>query len=73
MVLECGHVGNRKSIEITRYFKDYDVINVYLSALNMPRSKKKSDTVKIVKKISYEEYLKGKLLENENLYLKTVS
>lgn len=71
VVVECGHVGHRNSIEITRYFKDYDIVNAYLCGLDMPRSKKKRHSVKIVRQISYEDYIVGKELEKENVYLNT--
>lgn len=71
VVIACGHVGQRRSIEITRYFKAEGVINCYESAFLMPRSKKNNTCVKLVKKITLEEYEMGKLAEQENLYLNT--
>ncbi|NMB95717.1 MAG: hypothetical protein GYA02_03770 [Clostridiaceae bacterium] len=67
----CGHVGSGKTIEITRYFKDCDILSAYNSARTMPRSKKNPTCVKQVKEISMEEYLLGKQLEKTNLYLNT--
>ena len=71
VVIECGHVGTGRSLEVARYFKDFNPINAYICASIMPRSKKKCNSVKLIKEISYEEYLIGKQLENENLYLNT--
>lgn len=72
VVVDCGHVGTRRSIEIDRYFKDYDIISVYHSAIIMPRCKKKSSSIKYVKEISYDDYVLGKIKESTNLYLSTV-
>jgi hypothetical protein len=71
VIVKCGHLGFGRSVEITRYFKDYNVLNVYFSAKEMPRSKKHSTSVVRVKEITYCEYLKGKEEEKENPYLNT--
>lgn len=72
IIIECGHVGAGKSIEITRYFEDFSLVEAYYSAINMPRSKKKSDSIKFIKEISYQQYCEGKLSEKLNPYLQTV-
>jgi len=69
VVVECGHVGAGKCLEVTRYFQGYNLVSTYLSTLYMPRSKKKTDSIKLIKEISYEEYVQGKKLEKENSYL----
>lgn len=69
IVLQCGHVGHRNSLEVTRYFKDLDILDAYISAKEMPRSKKKNSSVKVVKEISYEDYIVGKEQEKNNPYL----
>lgn len=71
VVVQCGHVGYRNSFEVTRYFKDFDILNAYISAREMPRSKKKNSSVKTIKQITYEEYIVGKELEKDNVYLNT--
>ncbi|GEQ23409.1 hypothetical protein CBU02nite_39150 [Clostridium butyricum] len=73
IIVESGHVGAGKSIEISRYFEDFSLAAAYYSASNMPRSKKKSNSIKLVQEISYEQYCQGKLSENLNQYLQTVS
>lgn len=72
VIVECGHVGCGKKIEITRYFKANDAIQCYLSALYMPRSKKKPDSVKLIEPIEIKEYLVGKQAEKSNCYLNTI-
>jgi len=67
----CGHVGAGRSVEITRYFKDYDILSAYFSAKYAPRSKKSPTCVKEVRQISFEEYCEGKLREQMNPYLNT--
>ena len=71
VIVACGHLGHRNSIEVTRYFKDYDILSCYFSAFQMPRSKKKPGCVKLVETITENEYLIGKKIEKENLYLQT--
>jgi transcription elongation factor Elf1 len=71
IVVECGHVGRNRSVEVTRYFKDIDIVNAYCSALYMPRSKKKPSSVKEVREISQEIYLLGIEEERNNQYLNT--
>lgn len=73
VVVECGHVGCGKSIEITRYFQDSDIIHAYLAARWMPRSKKKESSVKEVRHITLQDYLTGKREEERNYYLNTYS
>lgn len=73
IITECGHVGARNSLEVTRYFKDFDIITAYNCAQQMPRSKKKNNSVKSIKLITYEEYLSGKALEENDPYLNTYS
>jgi len=71
IVLQCGHVGRKNSVEVARYFKDFDILDAYISAKEMPRSKKKNTSVKTVKEISYEDYIYGKEQEKSNPYLNT--
>lgn len=71
VVIACGHVGKWKSIEVSRYFKSSDVLSCFEAAYFIPRSKKKSDSIKIIKEITEEEYEIGKVAEQNNLYLNT--
>lgn len=71
IILECGHVGHHNALEVARYFKDSDILDAYVCAREMPRSKKKNASVKIVKQISYDDYMLGKQSEKENIYLNT--
>lgn len=73
VIVECGHVGCGKKIEITRFFKANDAIQCYLSALYMPRSKKKPNSVKLIEPIEIKEYLEGKQAEESNYYLNIFS
>lgn len=73
LIVECGHVGMGKSLEVTRYFEADSVLSAFVSAKNMPRSKKKASSVKRVIEITYSEYLLGKLSEEQNNYLNTFS
>lgn len=73
LIVECGHVGAGKGLEVTRYFKADSIISAYESAINMPRSKKKPDSIKHVVEVSYYVYSLGKLAEKQNNYLNTFS
>lgn len=73
LIVECGHVGIGRSLEVTRYFEADSVLSAFESAKNMPRSKKKASSVKQVMEITYSEYLLGKLTEKQNNYLNTFS
>lgn len=72
IVVNCGHVGARKAIEVTRYFKGEDAVSCYFDAFFMPRSKKKRDCVKLVEIITQEEYFRGKEVERANPYLQII-
>lgn len=69
LVVSCGHVGKGRSIEIRRFFEAENLLQAYDSAKFMPRSKKKRDSVKYVKEISFNEYEIGKMTEMDNFYL----
>ena len=70
VIIICGHVGCGKSIEITRYFIASNTTECYISALSMPRSKKCSDSVKLIQQVNFIEYIDGKQQEAVNLYLR---
>jgi len=69
IIIACGHLGHKRSVEITRYFEADDIMECYCSSFWMPRSKKKVDCVKLVTPIEYEEYIRGKASELSNPYL----
>ncbi len=71
VIIACGHVGSGKNIEITRYFEASDALHCYICALNMPRSKKKPSSVKLIEPIDIKEYHEGKRSECYNYYLHT--
>ena len=68
-IIACGHVGARRTIEITRYFEADNVLQCYVTALIMPRSKKKPNCVKLIEEIDFFEYFVGKEKEKDNYYL----
>lgn len=71
LVVDCGHVGAGRSLEVTRYFEANSLLDAYDSARYMPRSKKKSNSIKRVQEITFPEYQMGKVAERENNYLNT--
>lgn len=71
VIVSCGHIGSGKMIEITRYFEASDTIHCYICALEMPRSKKKPTSVKLIEPVDIKEYQEGKLMEDHNYYLHT--
>lgn len=71
VIVCCGHVGAKKSIEITRYFEGNNIVECYEDAIYMPRSKKKPGCIKEIFEIGSNEYIEGKENEKNNLYLNT--
>ena len=71
VIVSCGHMGNKRDVEITRYFQADNALDAWESAMVMPRAKKqqRSRCVRKVEKISTLQYLKGKLEELQNPYL----
>jgi hypothetical protein len=71
VIVACGHVGNKKHIEVTRYFQADNAIEAWESAMIMPRAKKqrRSRCVLKVEEISLLQYLNGKTEELKNPYL----
>ena len=71
LILEAGHVGAGKSFDMVRYFSGKDIMAVMDSALKTPRVKKKvgGRGIKLIKPISENEYLRGKLIEAGDPYL----
>jgi hypothetical protein len=71
LVMEGGHVGAGKSYEMVRYFEGDDIFGVLAQSLHTPRLKKKvfGGGIKLIKEISWREYLTGKGGERRDPYL----
>jgi len=71
LILEGGHLGAGKSYDIVKYLKGRDILAVLTWAFSIPRAKKKESGkgVKLIKEISKNEYLLGKLREKGDPYL----
>ena len=69
--MEGGHVGAGKSYEMVRYFEDDDIFGVLAKSYHTPRVKKKEfgAGIKLIKEISWREYLTGKGREKRDPYL----
>jgi len=70
LVMEAGHVGAGKSFDMVRYFEGDDIFGVPARSLHVPRLKKKESGVgiKLIKEISWREYIHGKGREQRNPY-----
>jgi hypothetical protein len=71
LVMEGGHVGAGKSYEMVRYFEGDDIFSVLAKSFHTPRVKKKEfgGGIKLIKEISWREYLTGKGREKRDPYL----
>jgi hypothetical protein len=71
LVMEGGHVGAGKSFDMVRYFEGDDIFCVHARSLHTPRLKKKEfgGGIKLIKEISWREYIQGKGRERRNPYL----
>jgi hypothetical protein len=71
LVMEGGHVGAGKSYEMVRYCEGHDIFGVLAKSLRTPRLKKKvfGGGIKLIKEISWREYLTGKGSESKDPYL----
>ncbi len=71
LVMEAGHVGAGKSCEMVRYFEGDDIFGVLARSRRIPRLKKKEsgNGIKLIKEISWREYIHGKGRERRNPYL----
>ncbi|MBW2038022.1 MAG: hypothetical protein JRI46_00250 [Deltaproteobacteria bacterium] len=70
-VMEGGHVGAGKSYEMVRYFEGDDIFSVLANVLRIPRLKKRefAGGIKLIKEVSWKEYIKGKRREERDPYL----
>lgn len=71
LILEGGHLGAGKSYDIVKYLKGRDILAVLSWAFNIPRVKKKESGkgIKLIKEISEQEYMLGKMKERRDPYL----
>jgi hypothetical protein len=71
LVMEAGHVGAGKSFDMVRYFEGDDIFGVLARSRRTPRLKKKESGggIKLIKEISWREYMHGKGQERSNPYL----
>ena len=71
LVMEAGHVGAGKSCDMVRYFEGDDIFGVLARSRRIPRLKKKEsgNGIKLIKEISWREYIHGKGQERRNPYL----
>jgi hypothetical protein len=71
LVMEAGHVGAGKSWDMVRYFEGDDIFGILARSRHMPRSKKKEfgAGIKLIKEISWQEYICGKGRERKDPYL----
>lgn len=73
LVLESGHVGAGNSLETVRYFTGQDPVEMFSVASRIPRVKGKINAtgVKLIEKISREEFERGIKNNLKNSYFKT--
>ncbi|OGP93303.1 MAG: hypothetical protein A2Z19_02440 [Deltaproteobacteria bacterium RBG_16_54_18] len=71
LVMEGGHVGAGKSYDMVRYFEGDDIFGVMARTRHIPRLKKKAfgSGIKLIKEISWREYIAGKGEERKDPYL----
>jgi hypothetical protein len=71
LVMEAGHVGAGKSFDMVRYFEGDDIFGVLARSRRIPRLKKKESGggIKLIREISWREYIHGKGRERRNPYL----
>jgi len=71
LILEGGHLGAGKSYDIVKYLRGRDIVAVLSWAFHIPRAKKKESGkgIKLIKEISKNEYLLGKMREKNDPYL----
>jgi hypothetical protein len=71
LVMEGGHVGAGKSYDMVRYFEGDNIFGVLARSRHTPRLKKKEFGcgIKLIKEITWHEYIQGKGQERSNPYL----
>jgi hypothetical protein len=73
LILEGGHMGAGSSMEMVRYFRAENPVDLYSMAARMPRVKGKTHGtgVKLIEKISRKEYETGRKVTRGSEYLGT--
>ena len=73
LILENGHVGAGNSLETVRYFRAENPVDMFTIASRMPRVKGKINGggVKLIERVSREEYERGILENRYDPYLGT--
>jgi hypothetical protein len=71
LVMEAGHMGAGKSWDMVRYFEGDDIFGILARSRHIPRVKKKEcgGGIKLIKEISWREYIRGKGQERKDPYL----
>ena len=61
LITECGHMGAGNSFERTWFIKGNDPLDVFQKARRLPRVKRKETSlgIKLIERISKEEYING--------------
>ncbi|MBI5407717.1 MAG: hypothetical protein HZA18_08520 [Nitrospirae bacterium] len=61
VITECGHIGAGKGYEKVWFLKGANPISILYKSLTLPRVKRKRTTlaIKLIKRISREEYAEG--------------
>jgi hypothetical protein len=71
LVMEGGHVGAGKSCDMVRFFEGDNIFCVLATSFRTPRLKKKEfgSGIKLIKEISWREFIAGKRREKRDPYL----
>ncbi|MGE5653553.1 MAG: hypothetical protein ACM3ZQ_04690 [Bacillota bacterium] len=71
LCISCGHVGRGNEVTVVRYFQAVNIVDAYMNGNSMPRAKNKRHrgAVKLVVPVSEDEYLAGKISEQQDPYL----
>lgn len=74
VILETGHMGAGNSYEVKRYFRGRDILSIISRVKSLPRIKKRDtiESIKSIKQIAREDFIKGKIYELGNPYLNRV-
>ena len=72
VIMKGGHVGAGKSFDFARYYEAQDMLSAFMNALSLSRVKKNPNGTGIysIEAITTDEFLKGKLCERKNPYLR---
>ncbi len=73
LILSGGHMGAGKEMEMVRYFRSENPVELFSMAARAPRVKGKSSGagVKLIQPVSKEEYERGLKATMDNRYLNT--